>query len=143
VANPTQIIFDTKFGDVQSAVTVDPHINALSDLIERYCNKRYSPHFDRFSSLGKIDGNAFSWGDEGCDSCRLNVERRIISIDIGMSINGWLHRTDLEIRTFLYTHLEEALQLMVNMIKSKQLLIDDQQLFTDFSLVKQDYLHVM
>lgn len=141
--NQTYITFNTRFGDVQSAIAVDPHIIALSELIEQFCNKRYSPHFDQFVPIGKVDGTKMSWGYAGCDCIRLNKEQRYVTIDIGMPRSYWFDKSALEIRTYLYTHLEEALQLMVGKIKTEQMHVDEDQLFEDFSLVKQNYLQVI
>ena len=84
-----------------------------------------------------------SWGYAGCDCIRLNKEQRYVTIDIGMPRSYWFDKSALEIRTYLYTHLEEALQLMVGKIKTEQMHVDEDQLFEDFSLVKQNYLQVI
>ena len=143
MVSPTYITFNTRFGDVQSAITVDPHIIALSELVEQYCNKQYSPHFDQFVPVGKVDGKKLSWGYAGCEGIRLNKEQRYVSIDIGMPLSYWCDKSALEIRTYLYNHLEEALQLMVGKIKMEQMQVDEEQLFKDFSLVKENYLQVI
>ncbi|WP_019242749.1 MULTISPECIES: hypothetical protein [Bacillus] len=136
------IVFSTRFGDVQSALTVDPHITALSKLLDQFCNKVYSPHFDKFAPLGKIDGQSLAWGYEGCDGVKLYKNQRFATVDIIMPKNKWLNKTENEIRTFLTSYFEQALQLIVRQIQMEDYHIDDEQLFADFSLVKQNYLCV-
>lgn len=138
----THFTFSIKFGDIHSANAVDPHIIALSTLLNTICNKCYSPQLDEFAPEGRIAGKRMDWGFEGCENLLLDVKQRIVSIRIGIPMNQWLNRSAEEIRDNLFRSFEQALHLMVDKIKMEQLTVDDEQLFKDFSIVKQKYLQI-
>lgn len=138
----TYFIFSIKFGDVHSANAVDPHIIALSTLLNIICDKCYSPQLDEFAPEGRIDGKRLDWGFEGCENLLLDVKQRFVSIRIGMPKSKWLNKSAEEIRQYLFTQFENALHLMVEKIKLEELIVDDEQLFKDFSIVKQKFLQI-
>jgi hypothetical protein len=138
-ANP-YITFGSQMGDINAANTVQPHLILLRQLLEAYCNKTYCKEVDEFAPILRVDGKSWYWEFEGCDKLRLSKKDRYITIDVGMPISRWKGIDEINIRKFLVSNLKYALVLIVNRLKREKYIVNDSELWADFSNVEEEFL---
>ncbi|WP_028391111.1 hypothetical protein [Bacillus cihuensis] len=127
------ITFGSQMGDRYSAEAEQPHLIELRLLLEKHCNKIYSPQLDEFAPILRVDGDIWFFEFEGCEKLRLYKKQRYITVDIGMPKSKWQNKSSIEIKKYLIDSLVEALNLFVKRIK-KGSPIEDPFVIADKSL---------
>ncbi|WP_108670431.1 hypothetical protein [Peribacillus acanthi] len=134
------ITLGADIGGRDAAKVVEPYLNELVELLDRFCNKRYSSQLDEFAPFLRVDGDVCSWNFEGCEKLRLSKKHRYITVDIGMPRSKWEGIGEKEIKEYLINNLKEALELIVNRLKKERYPVNDNVLWVDFGKVKEEFL---
>lgn len=134
------ITFGAQMGDVKADKTVSPHLQQLKQLLYKYCDNIYCKDVDEIAPILRVDGEGWYWDFEGCEKLRLSKKYRYITIDVGMPRLRWEGIDAKEIRKYLISNLKDALQLMINRLKKEKYVVNDKELWADFSKVEEEFL---
>lgn len=129
-----------QMGDPQSDKAVGLQLPEINKLLKKYCNKVYCKEIDEMGPAIFVDGDLWQWDFEGFQRLRLSKKHRYIEIHIGMPRARWEFVSQNEIKSYLISHLEEALRLMATRLKKEKYAVNETDLWTDFAKVKNDFL---
>ncbi|MFL0366198.1 hypothetical protein ACH0BF_24715 [Pseudobacillus sp. 179-B 2D1 NHS] len=138
--NVPYITFSSQMGDENAARAVQPHLIELRTLLRKYCNNTYCKEVDEFAPVLRVDGDGWYWEFEGCEKLRLSKKYRYITIDIGMPRSKWENVEPKGIKSYLFIHLKNALDLMTRRLKKEKYIVNEGDLWSDFKKVEEEFL---
>ena len=134
------ITFGAQLGDPKADKAVGQFITQISILLNKHCNKVYCNEVDEIAPAIFVDGDLWYWEFEGFQRLRLSTKHRYIEIHIGMPRSRWEFVSQIEIKTYLISHLKNALELIVTRLKKEKYEVNETDLWNDFEKVENEFL---
>ncbi|WP_205847832.1 hypothetical protein [Planococcus halocryophilus] len=134
------ITFGAQLGDPKADKAVGQFITQISLLLDKHCNKVYCTEVDEIAPAIFVDGDLWYWEFEGLQRLRLSKKHRYIEIHIGMPRSRWEGVNSIDIKKYLIDQLKDALDLMLIRLNKEIYIVNDQELWTDFRKVEEEFL---
>lgn len=138
----TAISFGSQMGDTNVAEIFQPLLIELRKLLKTYCNNTYSQVIHEFAPIARIDGDIWAWNFEGCQKLRINKKEKYITVDVGIPRSSWEHKSEHEIKTYLFCGFKEAIDLILNKLRKEKIEVDEVKLFHDLTRVEKQFLEI-
>jgi hypothetical protein len=139
--NKSIFIIAAQFGDPDVTQKFKPIFLDFKRILENSCNKKYSDEILEISLIFRIDGRISAWHNKGCNRMRLMRKRNYITIDIGIT-EEILELQLLDIWDFVWQEFSKGVNMMLQKIKSENILLDDQNLINDLLEQVPDYRRI-
>ncbi|WP_026695354.1 hypothetical protein [Peribacillus kribbensis] len=134
------ITFGAQIGGAKADKVVSPHLQELKQLLYKHCDNIYCKEVKGFAPILRVDGDIDYWDTEGCERLRLSKRYGYVTIDVYMPRSRWEGIEVIDIRKYLICNLKDALQLMINRLKKEKYVVNDKELWADFSKVEEAFL---
>ena len=137
--NAAFITLGADVGGRDADAATGPHLMKLRRLLAEECEGPYGKSLAEIALVLRIDGSIQSWKRSDVSNVRLQKKARYATADIFMPATVWKNGNALEIREFMLSGVQTAIQAILERARKAKLDLNGEKIIQDLQRVAKAY----